>query len=96
MTISQLNMLKLFRERQFTYEQALKLDQRIFGGLCGHIWVDWNPTAKHFHLTEGGEFALSIAVRVHNFRKVNNGKFSIRVPRIAQRVRPISIRRGAA
>ncbi len=88
MTISQLNMLKLFMQRNFTSQEALTLDQRIFGGLCAHRWVDYqiaphrNELAGVFAITSTGHDTYELARIVHNFRKNNNGRFSIRVPRV--------------
>lgn len=82
MTIPQLKMLKLFTERRFTIPQALTLDQRVFGGLCHHAWLDYSTIDNSFGITETGEMAFIRASRTHNFRKFNNGRFSVRVPRI--------------
>lgn len=95
MTIPQLKMLKLFQSQTFSISQALHLDQRTFGGLCHHKWVEYDTYGKYFHIVELGAENFERANRVHNFRKYNNGRFSVRVPRRASTGNLINFKRSA-
>jgi len=96
MTIPQLRMLKLFREREFTIDQALRLDQRTFGCLCHHIWVDWNTAHNTFEITALGEVVFERSNVVHNFRKYNNGRFSVRVPKLRKSLHAVKMSKRSA
>lgn len=79
MTIRQLSMLKAFDEPR-TVEQALDLNQLIFGTLCLHKWVAYDHRSHVFVRSKEGTELLHVMSTINDFRKNNNHTFSSRVP----------------
>jgi hypothetical protein len=99
MTIRQYQMLgQLAQKHGLTPDEALEFNQTTFGSVCFQRWVTFDATKQEFVLSRDGRDALSDNRNIDLHRKMNNHRFSVRVP---QRTRNeankiVSIYSGAA
>lgn len=91
MTIHQFMMLRRFITKTATIEQALELNQRTFGSLCSHAWLNFNADRRVFQITKEGKNRCMLFIHWDYHRQNNNGLFSsfVELPRNF----PVSIQR---
>ena len=73
--------------RGVTYDEALELNQTIFGSLCERRWLTWDLERKRFVVSLRGRDARSAVNEWDLRRKYNNH-------RLAKRAKPVYKHRG--